>query len=247
MSATRSRALRVSASLFGWTLTLLPRLVRRADWPALLGIDRDADRAGAEREEPECLGARGAPSVSWRTGDPRRSSRRPAARRGTGAANRLSPGHVEWPIIDEVTRRRRTQRQPAQLPAPSSQSSIVNSQRPSARTPGSRAVRKSGVAPATHPPAPQRGGLRRAVVAAARAIPLDAGAARPAAPPWDARRLAAARAPALFVHRVDGLTPGVYAYPARSGVLDEWRAAMRPEFLWEAGRRAACSCCSRPT
>ena len=39
---------------------------------------------------------------------------------------------------------------------------------------------------------------------------------------------------ALFVHRVEGLVPGVYAFLRDSDVLDEWRSAMRPEFLWEA-------------
>ncbi|HET9569249.1 MAG TPA: nitroreductase family protein, partial [Vicinamibacterales bacterium] len=28
--------------------------------------------------------------------------------------------------------------------------------------------------------------------------------------------------------------PGVYAYTREAGVIDEWRAAMRPEFLWES-------------
>jgi hypothetical protein len=38
----------------------------------------------------------------------------------------------------------------------------------------------------------------------------------------------------LFVHRVDGLIPGVYAYLRDRAVLEEWRASMRPEFLWES-------------
>jgi hypothetical protein len=39
---------------------------------------------------------------------------------------------------------------------------------------------------------------------------------------------------ALFVHRVEGLVPGIYAFLRDSDVRDEWRSAMRPEFLWEA-------------
>ena len=53
------------------------------------------------------------------------------------------------------------------------------------------------------------------------------------APPWDAIDWSPQVHLALFVHRVEGLTPGVYAYLRDSAVLDEWRAAMRPEFLWE--------------
>ena len=46
-------------------------------------------------------------------------------------------------------------------------------------------------------------------------------------------RLAAAVHLVLFVHRVDGLTPGVYAYLRDPAAERELRAAMRPEFLWE--------------
>jgi nitroreductase len=38
---------------------------------------------------------------------------------------------------------------------------------------------------------------------------------------------------ALFVHRVEGLVPGIYAYLRDDLVDEEWKAAMRPEFLWE--------------
>jgi hypothetical protein len=37
----------------------------------------------------------------------------------------------------------------------------------------------------------------------------------------------------LFVHRVEDVTPGVYAYLRDPVVLDEWRSSMRSEFLWE--------------
>jgi hypothetical protein len=56
---------------------------------------------------------------------------------------------------------------------------------------------------------------------------------RPDASPWDAIDWSPQVHLILFVHRVDGLTPGVYAYLRAPDVLDEWRAAMRPEFLWE--------------
>ncbi len=55
----------------------------------------------------------------------------------------------------------------------------------------------------------------------------------PGAPPFDAIDWPPHVHLALFVHRVDGLVPGVYAYVRESGVVDEWRAVMRPEFLWE--------------
>jgi hypothetical protein len=38
----------------------------------------------------------------------------------------------------------------------------------------------------------------------------------------------------LFVHRVQHVTPGIYALVrSDDGTVDRWRAGMRPEFLWE--------------
>jgi nitroreductase len=37
----------------------------------------------------------------------------------------------------------------------------------------------------------------------------------------------------LFVHRVEGLTPGIYAFLRDPSAEPELRAAMRPEFLWD--------------
>ncbi len=34
-------------------------------------------------------------------------------------------------------------------------------------------------------------------------------------------------------HRVQDVTSGIYAYLRDPAVLDEWKAAMRPDFLWE--------------
>jgi hypothetical protein len=55
----------------------------------------------------------------------------------------------------------------------------------------------------------------------------------PHAPPFDAIPWPSQVHLLLFVHRVAGLTPGVYAWLRDASVKDEWRAAMRPEFLWE--------------
>src|SRR5204862_3030693 len=47
-------ALRLSAAMLGWRLTLLPRWSDE-DVAAVLGVGRDADFEGAEREDPECI------------------------------------------------------------------------------------------------------------------------------------------------------------------------------------------------
>jgi hypothetical protein len=56
---------------------------------------------------------------------------------------------------------------------------------------------------------------------------------RPGAPPWDAIEWPPHVHLVLFVHRVQDVTPGVYAYVRDPTVRGEWKAAMRPEFLWE--------------
>ena len=97
-------ALRLAAALLGWRLALLPRW-SDAQIAALVGVDRDTDFAGAEREEPECIAAvTPADLEPWLEADAEGLVE--AARRSAwaGQANALSPAHVEWPIIDEVAR-----------------------------------------------------------------------------------------------------------------------------------------------
>jgi hypothetical protein len=56
---------------------------------------------------------------------------------------------------------------------------------------------------------------------------------QPPAPPWDAVDWPPHVHLLIFVHRVEGLTPGLYACLRDPAAVDEWRAAMRPQFLWE--------------
>lgn len=55
----------------------------------------------------------------------------------------------------------------------------------------------------------------------------------PHAPPFDVIAWPPQVHLALFVHRVDDLVPGLYAWLRDDGAVDEWRAAMRPDFMWE--------------
>jgi SagB-type dehydrogenase family enzyme len=223
-------ALRVSASLVGWTLRLLP------DWSdeelaGLLGVDRDGDRADAEPEHPECLALVG-PSVSWPTGDP---APLVAAARGAawqGRANVLSPRHDDWPIIGEVTE---ATRYAGRFPTSNRQDPILDGHLPIS-APAGAAVEPSGswrVSPATIL-------RRRSALAfdARSSLPRERFVSmlqrlNPAAPPFDAIDWPAHVHLALFVHRVDGLVPGVYGYLREAAVRDEWRSVMRQEFLWE--------------
>ena len=89
-------ALAYAAACLGWRARLL-------DAPgddevgALLGLDREGDFAGAEREAPD-----GLVWISPTEGEPPALPRPPE--RWAGRANRLSARHVEWPDIDAVER-----------------------------------------------------------------------------------------------------------------------------------------------
>ena len=61
---------------------------------------------------------------------------------------------------------------------------------------------------------------------------LDSLLARSRAP-WDVWRYAPRIHPVLFVHRVEGLAPGLYALPRSAEAQAALRVAMSGEFLWE--------------
>jgi SagB-type dehydrogenase family enzyme len=214
-------ALRFAAALLGWKMTLLSRWSDRAI-AALLGLDRDGDYGAAEREEAECIAVvtPGDP-LPWMERDPERLIQ--AVARGTwhGRANQLSSDRVPWPIIDEVAEATRCPGVPAH--------------------PRTRAPAHSPISAPAHLDARQVILQRRSALAfdPAGALRRDAFMAmlrrlQPVAPPWDAIDWAPHVHLALFVHRVVDVAPGVYAYVRDAAVAAEWKAKMRPEFLWES-------------
>jgi hypothetical protein len=56
---------------------------------------------------------------------------------------------------------------------------------------------------------------------------------QPGGSPWDAIDWSPQIHLLLFVHRIEGLPPGVYAYFRDGVTIDQWRTSMRQEFLWE--------------
>src|SRR5205807_3248075 len=94
--------LRFAAAALGWKLFLLDRVDAM---PQLLGLNRDADYAGAEREHPELLAVvvRGNWASDRALCLSKEVASQGAASRWYGTANVLSPEHsVDWPVIDEV-------------------------------------------------------------------------------------------------------------------------------------------------
>jgi nitroreductase len=225
-------AVQLSAARLGWQVQVL------TDWAdheiaTLLGLDRAADFADAEREAPECLllvsAGAAARDRAGSNGAALRTARTKESRKGllgqvghgawSGQANRLSAARAEWPAIDEVAR------------------ATECDGWPDVETP------VSAPSPSTHD------GLdaRRILLQRRSAVAFDGRSTLPAAA--FAAMLARLRTTvfpwrpevhlALFVHRVDGFAPGVYAFLRERSVAREWRAALRPQFLWEPRRDEA--------
>jgi SagB-type dehydrogenase family enzyme len=212
-------ALRIAAALAGWRCTMLP------DWPhrdiaAVTGIDRDGDFVDAEREEPGCLLAmtrlatddRGLVPDDWRlkTVD--------AVRRGrwSGRASQLSEEHVQWTFIDDIARATEDSGRvppppvgPAPPAPPSYPAAIILQRRSAVALDGRSSIDADGF------------------------FAMLAGAMPSSGAPWDALWWDARIHLALFVHRVDGIDPGLYLLPRNPATTDRLREALGRDFLWE--------------
>jgi len=222
-------ALRFAAALLGWRLHLLP------EWSdtqiaALLGLDREQDFDDAEREEPECIAVvRRNPGSGIR--DPRVHEDPEvlvaAARNGSwfGHANRLSTNHVEWPIIDEISKATRYPGLESRTFEPRTFEPRPFGSRILDPLPKARQIVLQRRSALSFDP---RGVLRSETLLAM----LDR--LRPSSTPWDAIHWPPHVHLVLFIHRVHDLTPGIYAYVRDPAVFNEWKSAMRQEFMWEA-------------
>jgi SagB-type dehydrogenase family enzyme len=215
-------AVRFAAALAGWRVNMLPQWSQRTI-AAVTGIDRDQDFVEAEREEPACVLAvtAGVPPPSLGDGRPLAE----AIRRGrwSGRASQLSADHVDWTFIDQIAR------------------ATADHGR------GSPHPTAGPVAP-PNLPADDRGRDARQVILRRRsALAFDGHSATrddlferllsrvmPGShAPWDALWWTPRVHLALFVHRVEGLSPGLYALVRDPDALAPLRAACRGEFLWE--------------
>ena len=245
-------ALRYAAALLGWRLRVLSGW-SDADLSVLLGVDR-AVPDGVEREHPDCVMAVGPGDVAA-VGGPD-SWLGPASRAAwTGVPNQLSPGHVDWPAIDRVTEasrrseRCRADRSRGLVPAPESAGPeaagvarpVVAALAPAVRPPGAadaRALllqRRSAVAFDGH-------GVLSRTAFATMVRRVDPGYALPAGPdavpdgvplPWDALTFPPQVHLVWFIHRVEGVAPGIYAQVRDPAALTELRTGLRGDMLWE--------------
>jgi SagB-type dehydrogenase family enzyme len=212
-------AVRYAAAALGWSALLLDHLGDDAV-AAWLGLDRDADFAEVDRldrEHPDGLlligpaplaappGLGDPPSGTW-----------------MGTANRLSPRHVHWDVIDVVAD---AAHKPAAEPEPALDLPPPPPVPPSATLPAASLIRQ------------RRSCLgldgRTTIPADTLYRMLDHLLPRPGIPPWDVLPWPPHLHAGVFVHRVEGLPPGLYFFERNAGDHEHLLTACRPEFRWE--------------
>jgi SagB-type dehydrogenase family enzyme len=233
-------ALALSAAVQGWEARLL-QAWGDADIAGLLGLDRAADFADAEREHPDLLLAiipSSEPRASARA-DPAQALDRLGKSRGSkvnleavgeiargpwsGHANRLSKDHVEWQLIDTIA---------------------DACTKPTAEPPTVMKIESWGPPlPPNRPPASARKIIRQrrsavafdgvtSITVGQFYLMLDRVLPRPDRVPWNALGPPVCVHLGLFVHRVTGLSPGLYFLVRDPGKLAGLRAATNPTFHW---------------
>jgi len=227
-------AVRYAAAALGWEAKVVAALPHD-ELAHLLGLDRDADFGPAEREEPELL-IRIGPALP-------EGLRAPLGWTDHGAwqgqANRLDRHPMyRWPVIDAVAQA--TRRATESTPSP-----LVGE----GRGEGAVAQHSRPATPLPNPlPQGEREPLRAATVIRQRrsAQHFDRRAVMPGdaflrmahallpqdAPPWDAWPLPARVHAVLYLHRVDGFTPGAYVLPRSTEGLAVLQQALHTHQDW---------------
>ena len=224
--------MRIAAAVLGWRLVLLDSARDGGGvLSRLLGLDRHEDFGEAEREEPELLAlvAPELPPAVPRCLDGVAIDG--GGVRWHGRANTLSPEHrIEWPVIDEV----------AQATRRSGDGPIMDdlSRFPTEEELFGSPVRQ-GLLSAEKAILSRRSALAMdgstAISEAAffrmlaRLIPTHDGRSMP----WDAIPWRPRIHLGLFVHRVDGLPPGLYVLPRDPDKVTALKEVMRREFRWQ--------------
>ena len=240
--------IRFAAAALGWKIRLLDQ-VGSAAVSQLLGLDREADYVGAEREHPELVAL--VAREEW-TGDrnPSLSDEllaQVATSQWYGKANVLSPEHgVDWPVIDQVaaatTNLACTNQVAITNPRATANQKIAADNDFSA-FPSEEELFGTPVRSGSFTAEKVILGRRSAVsmdgstaISAttffrmlARLVPTRDGKSMP----WDALPWRPRIHLGLFVHRVNGLNPGLYMLARDPEKIETLRQAMQPGFLWQ--------------
>ncbi|HUV99868.1 MAG TPA: SagB family peptide dehydrogenase [Gallionella sp.] len=221
-------ALRYAAATLGWSLHIEDSCSQQqiAQW---LGLDRNADFTGAEREEAELL-------MEITTGQTANAATlsnmlKADQTQWYGRANILDAHPMyHWPVIDEVTQASRkpfsppaTVRPTDNWPAPKRDGAAIHNATLHDVAKAATLIRQRRSA--------QRFDAKFTQDAASFYRMLDALLPRHTVP-WDVWHKPARVHPVLFVHRVAGLEPGIYALPRNHAAQLQMQTAMSRDFVW---------------
>ncbi|MFO7694702.1 MAG: SagB/ThcOx family dehydrogenase, partial [Vicinamibacterales bacterium] len=220
-------AMRMAAALAGWSCAILPGWTSR-DLAALVGVDREADVADAEAEEPACLlVVSPGPRPPLRSGGLWSAAAAAvlagAVRGGTwsGRASRLSADRVQWDWIDAAAEASRDDGDRVAASA----AAIARSAAPSraAETPAANLLLERRSAQSMD--GTTSIGIESFASILRRLMPG-------AGPPFDALWWTPRLHLVLFVHRVDGLQPGLYALVRTEAAIGALRGLFSQDFAW---------------
>lgn len=215
-------AVRYAAAGLGWSAVLLDS-PGDDEIAALLGLDRDADFAVIDphdREHPDALIL---------------ISREPQATlpltlpvslirdgKWSGQANALSSQHQDWDVIEAVAK---ATWKPTTSTLSFSQPADLTMLHLACTIPAATLIRQRRSCQALDG--------QTSISADSFYRMLDCLLPRSNVPPWDAIPWSPQVHAAIFVHRVDGLDPGLYLFERDAAIHDRLRAALRPKFLWQ--------------
>ena len=197
-----------AAALHGWRARLLT--LDSTALASCLGLDREADYAGVEGEEPEVMlaldGADDTPPSDWQ--------------HWAGRASLLDPRHFyKWPVIDEVAAATR-----GALPRSSTPLPAGDIEKGDGDISAAQVILKRRSAQAFDGVSVMPNDVFRQVL---RAL-LPGGS-----PVWEMWSYPARVHPVLMVHRVADVEPGLYALPRLDAAQPALKAAFRDTFLWQ--------------
>ena len=210
-------ALAYAAAALGWRARVLENW-GDDELAALLGLNRTEDFADAESEHPEI--------ALWIGLEPPPSDTAPGplaeGLRFVGRANRLSHARRDWRGIDEVDRAARRPKVAASLAVQPPQYPPLTESGCPARAADLIRQRRSAVAfDGVTPLAAERWfGMLDALLPRAGVPPLDAWSPPPRVHP------------VLFVHRIAGITPGLYLLARSPDAFSKLREALRGQWDW---------------
>jgi nitrogenase-associated protein len=203
-------ALAYAADALGWRAKMVEG-ISSADIAQRLGLDREKDFGGSEREEPDLL----VEIFAGPAGDV--APPPPSEGLWAGQANLLDRRPMyRWPIIDDVAH--------ATLGAGAGSFSAPSEPPPRAKkrvTAEAILGRRSA----------QHFDNKFVMPSESLFALLEALQVRDEAP-WNVWKFPPRLHPVLFVHRVDGVPSGLYALPRHAEAEEFLRAALDPDFLW---------------